>query len=173
MHGTYRAHGLDYPEPPQADGAGRACLQLDENGLTPPSARPGSLHDGKRGPECGFYIQVGGIEQDRIFGGFQGRQGTARIARIPPADDCEHILVGDVLAIRGKFAMAAARTDFWYRFDENFDLGIRRYNGSRIATVEHCTTWLVGKIFLQLEQSRPYFLNCRDARGSIAKAFHL
>src|SRR4029078_6132336 len=92
----------------QADDAGRACLQLDENGLTPLSARPSSFHHGKRGPACGFYIQRGGIEQDRVFCGYQRRDGTARIACIAAFDAGENVLVADILAALGEFLEAAA-----------------------------------------------------------------
>jgi hypothetical protein len=50
--------------------AGRAILQMTNAILRSRSARPGCFHDGKGRPECGLYIQLGGIQQDSIRGRF-------------------------------------------------------------------------------------------------------
>ena len=47
------------------------------------------------GPECGVYIQMRGVEQVRIRGGFEGRDRTLAVARIPAQD------IGEDLGLAG------------------------------------------------------------------------
>src|SRR5262245_61120061 len=50
------------------------------------------------GPECGVYIQMCGIEQVRVSGGFQGGDGPLGIALIAPPDVGQNVRFIDLSA---------------------------------------------------------------------------
>src|SRR5262245_20453753 len=47
------------------------------------------------GPECGVYIQMRGIEQVRVQGGFQGRGRPLRVPLVPAADVGQYVSLLD------------------------------------------------------------------------------
>ena len=71
---------------PLRRGANGALSSNNEGRLTAPSARSGGLDDVDSGPDCGVYIQMGGIEQVRVRRGFEGRDGPIGVALVAPLD---------------------------------------------------------------------------------------
>src|SRR5580704_9592799 len=64
-------------------GSERAKPPITKTQLTAFSARSGGLDDIHRGPECGVYTQMSGIEQVRVRRGLQGCRGAPGVAFIP------------------------------------------------------------------------------------------
>ena len=70
--------------------AERGFVLQDEGRAAAPSARSDGLDDVDGGPDGAVYIQVGGIEQDGVFGLLQGRRGAVHVARGALTNVVEH-----------------------------------------------------------------------------------
>src|SRR6202521_350999 len=137
--------------------------------LAAPSARPGCLHDGKCGPDRRFYIQLGGIEQDRVRRGFQGRNRPPGITGVAPLEVGEYLVEGDGLALRHELPMAAFRAPLHRGGDEDLGLGRGRDHRTGVAAVEDRAPGSAREGLLKIEERRAHLGNGGDHRGRLAE----
>src|SRR5260221_10440160 len=89
------------------------------------------------GPECGVYIQIRGIEQVRIRRALQGGGRPLAVARVAAADVVQHVSLHDLMAGPLQLGGPAPGAHLGGGRDEDFHLGIREYDGSDVAAIEH------------------------------------
>src|SRR6476660_7826999 len=71
------------------------------------------------GPECGVYIQMGGVEQVRIRGQLERSDGAAGVALVAAANVGHHFVVVNDLACALQLRQTPAGTGFRGRGDED------------------------------------------------------
>src|SRR6516162_4166169 len=77
------------------------------------------------GPECGFYIQMHGIEQVCIRSGLERRRSALGVAFVAAKNVGEHFGFAHRVARSLELGGAPPRADLRRSGDENLDVGVR------------------------------------------------
>lgn len=128
-------------------------------------ARHGPVDNCDSRAECGFYIQLGRVEQVCVTRGVEAAMGIAAITRITLLDLGIEGVAINLLAARLELASPAFRPGAGIGDDEKLHVGMRTNNGSDVAPVEHRPAWLIGEVPLVLAHGLANVGDDGNARG--------